>query len=190
MKTRNKPYTSHELFHLINAELKEKGKLPSFLDYGIASGKEDRRILTHFWDVTFKVRFGGSEGIYLDMFLSGELDDSGTAGDCLFGTYKTLNSDDESFRQMALLGAEFALETNQWLRGKLDDFIWTGYDISFQHCGKEKYRVTSYDCIENVQRYLPAKAEHIQHDRIVITENATGKVVLQINDHTQTEVEA
>ena len=103
MKTKNKPYTVKELFQLINGRLKEKGVLPSFLDYGIASGKEDRQILTHFWDVTFKVRFGGSEGIYLDMYLSGDTDGTGVNGDHLFATYKTLERDDDIFLQMAIL---------------------------------------------------------------------------------------
>lgn len=43
MKTRKKPYTTHELFHEIDSILKEKGLLPSFLDYGIASGKKIRK---------------------------------------------------------------------------------------------------------------------------------------------------
>jgi len=178
MKTRGKPYTARDLFQMIDTGLKEKGQLPSFLDYGIPSGKDDRQILTHFWDVTFKVRFGGSEGIYLDLYLTGEVDSSGKSGDYLFGTYKTLNGDDESFREMALLGADFSLEAYHWLNGRLDDFTWTGYDISFQSAGKETYRVTCYDTFKNVRSRLPAKAERIRHDRIVVTENATGKIVM------------
>ena len=137
--------------------------------------------------MTFKVRFGSSEGIYLDMFLSGDSDGSGKACDYHFGTYKTLCGDDESFRRMALLGADFALETNHWLTGQLDDFTWTGYDIAFLQCGSEKYRVTCYDSLENILRYLPAKAEHICHDCIVITENASGEAVLRVESGTQSE---
>lgn len=177
MKTKNKPYTVKELFQLINGRLKEKGVLPSFLDYGIASGKEDRQILTHFWDVTFKVRFGGSEGIYLDMYLSGDTDGTGVNGDHLFATYKTLERDDDIFLQMAILGAKFSLETYHWLGERLDDFTWTGYDIAFLLGGKEKYRVTCYDSIENIRKYIPAKAEHIPHDSIVITDNSTDSDV-------------
>ena len=186
MKTRKKPYTTGELFQVINASLNAKGKLPSFLDYGISSGKEDREILTHFWDVTFKVRFGGSEGIYLDMFLDGEPDDRGEAGEYRLGTYKTLNGDDETFRHMALLGAEFSLEAYHWLSERLDDFTWTGYDISFLQFGEEKHRITCYDSLENIRKYLPARAEHIRHDSVVITENASGHVVFQAENSTQT----
>ena len=186
MKTRKRPYTTGELFQVINASLKAKGKLPSFLDYGLPSGKEDREILTHFWNVTYKVRFGGSEGIYLDMFLDGEMDASGEAGEYRFGTYKTLNGDDEAFRQMALLGAEFSLEAYHWLSERLADFTWTGYDVSFLQRGEEKHRVTCYDSLENIRRYLPAKSEHIRHDCIVITENASGYIVFQAEHGTLT----
>ena len=77
-----KPYTTHELFHEIDSLLKGKELLPDFLDYGIASGREDTEIRTHFWDVVFTVRFGGSEGIYLNLFLDGELDSSGKSAAC------------------------------------------------------------------------------------------------------------
>ena len=186
MKTRKKPYTARELFWEIHAGLEEKGSLPSSLEYGIPSGKEDRRILTHFWDMTFKVRFGSSEGIYLDLYLSGEPDGSGEAGDYLIGTFKTLEEDDESFRQMALLGADFSLETVHWLNGRLDDFTWTGYDVAFLLGGEEKHRMTCYDSLEKIMSYLPAKAEYIRHDSIMITENASGHVVFHAENGTLT----
>ena len=179
MKIRKKPYTTHELFREIDSALKEKGFLPDFLDYGIVSGRENMEIRTHFWDMVFKVRFGGSEGIYLDLFLDGELDSSGKYSTCLFGTYKTLNGDDESFRQMAILGANFALETHHWIWDKLDDFTWTGYDIEFWQDSEVKRSMTCYDSWENIQRYLPDRAKHTTHDRIVVTDNASGKIVFQ-----------
>ena len=179
MKTRKKPYTTHELFHEIDSILKEKGLLPSFLDYGIASGKENQEIRTCLWDPVFKTRFGGSEGIYLDLYLEGELDSSGKNSTCVIGTYKTLNGDDESFRQMAILGANFALETNHWTWNKLDDFTWTGYDIDYLLDGDVKRSVTCYDSWENLQRYLPERARHTPHDCIVVTDNASGRIVFR-----------
>ena len=179
MKNRKKPYTTHELFHEIDSLLKGKELLPDFLDYGIASGREDTEIRTHFWDVVFTVRFGGSEGIYLNLFLDGELDSSGKSAACLIGTYKTLSRDDETFRQMAILGANFALETNWWIWDRLDDFTWTGYDVDLLLGGEVKRSMTCYDSWENLQRYLPDRAKHTTHDRIVVTDNATGKIVFQ-----------
>ena len=129
--------------------------------------------------MVFTVRFGGSEGIYLNLFLDGELDSSGKSAACLIGTYKTLSRDDETFRQMAILGANFALETNWWIWDRLDDFTWTGYDIEFWQDSEVKRSMTCYDSWENIQRYLPDRAKHTTHDRIVVTDNASGKIVFQ-----------
>lgn len=35
--TRKRPITTEELFNMINGILKEKGKLPDILDYGLAT---------------------------------------------------------------------------------------------------------------------------------------------------------
>ena len=179
MKTRKKPYTAAELFRIINSRLEERGSLPDILDYGIPSGADDRQILTYFWDAVFKVRFGGSEGVYLDVFLDGELDESGQCACCLIGSYKTLNRDEEAFRRMALLGADFSLETHRWLSERLDDFTWTGYTVDFLLEGSVKRSLICYDTWDNLQKQLPSRFKTTPHDSLLVTENATGHVVFQ-----------
>lgn len=184
MKMRKKPYTLCELFHEINSLLEEKRLLPPILDYGIESGKENREIRTFFWDVVFKVRFGGSEGIYLDLFLDGDPDGDKENSAWLFGTYKTLNEDDESFRQMAVLGANFALVTRRWVWDRLGDFTWTGFDIDFMQDGAVKRSITCYESWQELQQDLPEKARQTPHDCIVVTDNASGEVVFRgVLDH-------
>ena len=173
---KNAIYRTDQLFNMVNEKLMEDGLLPDILDYSLSS-RYSFPVKNVVWDCVGRVNFGGSEGIYLDMYLSGDTDGTGVNGDHLFATYKTLERDDDIFLQMAILGAKFSLETYHWLGERLDDFTWTGYDIAFLLGGKEKYRVTCYDSIENIRKYIPAKAEHIPHDSIVITDNSTDSDV-------------
>jgi len=178
MKKRNKPYITHELFNEIDNLLHQKGKIPADLEYALFSGEENQEIRTYFWDVIFHVRFGGSEGIYLDLLLDGDITGRGK-NVCQFGTYKTLNSDDESFRNMAILGANFALETNHWMKDKLDDFTWTGYDIDYYKAGSIRRSITSYSKLEDILLTCERRYERVYYDKIIVTDNATGRTVFE-----------
>lgn len=178
MEKRNKPYTTHELFNEIDNLLHQKGKIPADLEYALFSGGENQEIRTYFWDVIFHVRFGGSEGIYLDLLLDGDVAGNGSTV-CRFGTYKTLNSDDESFRNMAILGANFALETNHWMKDKLDDFTWTGYNIDYYKDGSIRRSLTSYNKLDDVLQTCVTNIDRSEFDRIIVTDNATGRTVYE-----------
>lgn len=64
-ETMKRPMTTEELFNKIKDILKEKGKLPSILDNGLATHKPVP-IKTYEFDLVNKLAYGGSEGIYLD----------------------------------------------------------------------------------------------------------------------------
>lgn len=179
MRNRNKPYTTHELFDEIDNLLHQEGMIPADLEYALFSGEENQEIRTYFWDVIFHVRFGGSEGIYLDLLLDGDIAGNGSTV-CRFGTYKTLNSDDESFRIMAVLGANFALETNHWMKDKLDDFTWTGYDIDYYKAGSIRRSITSYSKLEDILQTCERRYETVYYDKIIVTEKATGRMVFEV----------
>ena len=64
----NKPMTTEDLFNKIQDILKEKGKLPAILDYGLAT-RSPVPIKTYEFDLVNKLSRGGNEGIYLDLWI-------------------------------------------------------------------------------------------------------------------------
>ena len=62
-------------------------------------------------DVTFHVEYGGSEGIYLDIYC---YMDSNRKQELGLGIVKTLEESEEAFRKMAVLGANFVLCLNRY----------------------------------------------------------------------------
>ena len=64
----NRPMTTEELFDKIQDRLKEKGRLPDILDYGLAT-HSPVPIKTYEFNLVNKLAHGGSEGIYLDLWI-------------------------------------------------------------------------------------------------------------------------
>ena len=60
-----KPMTTEELFEKIRGILKEKGRLPDILDYGLAANSPIP-IKNYEYGLKNKLDYGGNEGIYLD----------------------------------------------------------------------------------------------------------------------------
>lgn len=60
--------TTEELFNKIRGILKEKGKLPDILDYGLAA-HNPAPIRTCEFDLKSNLTYGGNEGIYLSLSL-------------------------------------------------------------------------------------------------------------------------
>ena len=58
-----KPMTTEELFNKIHDILKEKGRIPDILDYGLATHRPVP-VKTYEFDLVNKLVHGGSEGIY------------------------------------------------------------------------------------------------------------------------------
>ena len=133
-----KLYTNETLFNTIVNILREKGLLPDILDYDL-SDRHITDIKTCEWDCTADLRFGGNEGIYLDVYAEGNIGDGHEK--VRLGVFKTLGESKDYFYQMAKLQADFIWETREFVNDNLHDFDWTGYDIEFYKEGTKTMHV-------------------------------------------------
>ena len=142
MKTKVKPFTSSELFNLIDKQLRET-VLPTDFDFGILDYGLDTyqpvEIRSYQWDTVGIVNFGGSEGIYLDIYADGIVDDTNERKKIHLGTYKTLRDDIDAFREMGSLNAEFVFALRKFVNSHLDDFEWSGFKVLFYQKDSDQY---------------------------------------------------
>lgn len=178
MKTRKKPFTNAELFMLIWEMLKQDQNTEfdlEMLDYGLASG-DVVPISNYQWDTIGIVNFGGSEGIYLDLFADGIVDDSGCRKRVPLGTFKTLRDDKTAFGLMGILNADFVFSMRRFLNSHLDDFEWTGFNVRFYNNRKDDYLFgySSFRTLEEAKKriYRDLKNGKFVVDRVVICDNA------------------
>ena len=171
MKTRKKPYMNEELFEVIVDILKKKNLLPDILDYHLAERHDSKEIRSYEWDTIGIINFGGSEGIYLDVYAQGEIGNNESK--VRLGTFKTLNRSREDFYIMAKLQTDFVYETNDFVNEYIDNFTWTGYNVRFYKEDKRTMGYTTWrkEDIDNIIK------RHMKYDfdRVVITDNATCK---------------
>ena len=103
--------TAKEFFETVDKKVREKGMLMAdLLEYGL--GTDDEEITSDDCHTTFLVDFGGSEGIYLDLFLN--IYDKREP--VRFGTYKTLETSKEVYDGMCLLGADCVFAADELIR--------------------------------------------------------------------------
>lgn len=168
---RKNPYTTKELFNIVDKKLKEKGMLPGILDYGLPENA-DILIKSYEWDLIGIVNFGSSEGIYLDLYCYGN---TGNEKDKIpVGTYKTLERSREAYKTMGALCADFVYECLDFVNSNMDDFTWKGYDVSVVKNSKKTpaYEVQEWaramQCAEKL-----AKDENV--GKVIVRDNATRK---------------
>lgn len=167
----NKPMTTAELFEKICGILKEKGLYPGILDYALAA-RTPKPITTYEYSFRNNLDYGGSEGIYLDLWIETETDtDKGTKRDKM-GTFKTLEYSRDAMHIMAKLLADFIVEESAYVNAHLDDFCWEGVKVSaFGGDGKELG--WHYTC-KDMENALKKKDELLQkYPRVLIRDNAT-----------------
>lgn len=164
-----KPITTEELFKKIQGILKEKGKLPDILDYGLAIGKAVP-IRTYNFELKSNLAYGGSEGIYLDLWIEYFSDNEKLTED--IGTFKTLNEDNEAMHIMAALLADFIIEEYAYVNTNLDDFNWEGANIyMLDNAGK---RLGGYYSCDSMERALEKKDELLgKFPQVIVRDNAT-----------------
>lgn len=165
------PMTTEELFNRINIILKEKNRLPDILDYGLATSNPVP-IRTYQFDLKHNLAYGGSEGIYLDLWIEYFVNDEKRISS--LGTFKTLVESSEAMHTMATLLADFILEEYAYVNENLDDFTWEGADV---HALKENgERVDwGYTC-GTMEAALKRKDELLKdYQQIVVRDNATRK---------------
>ena len=99
MKENIKRDSAIDLFNGILKTARDAGalqELDRIIDYDSAcefEEKNKRPISNYEFATEFRVDFGGSEGIYIDAWLNGYLDESGHTQRLHFGTIKTLERD-------------------------------------------------------------------------------------------------
>lgn len=172
-------YTNTEIFKLIMNQLQSEDRIPDILDYALAES-DPVEIRNYEFDVLGAVNYGGSEGVYIDLFLRGNIG-YGWSKECTkLGTIKTLRTDDDSFRQMAVLMADFQIAATRFVNAHLNDFTWLGYDVDYYRAGETErsYGVT----LKGVQTFEAAEEEAMrtmkrfpQYVKAVITRNSDEK---------------
>ncbi len=170
-------FTTATLFQEIKKQLAAEGKLPDILDYAIPP-HEHQEILRDEFECIGKVSFGGSEGIYLDMYLDGLTGQDEDRAQVHFGTLKTLRDDYEAYKTMCVLMADIVFATHAFVREHNDCFCWTGFDVAFYKAWSVHSRLTCTTmeaaekiAVERLRKETP------DYNRAVIIENATGKEV-------------
>lgn len=167
----NRPMTTKELFQKIRDILKEKGRLPDILDYGLAT---DKPISIRNCDFELKnnLDYGDNEGIYLNLWIVPFED--GEKRNCGLGIFKTLDRSDEAMHIMADLLADFIIETTSYVNRNQDDFTWEGADVrAFDGNGNLFNWYYSCGSMENA---LKRKDELLEkYPEVVVRDNATRK---------------
>ena len=119
---REKPYTAGELFNVVTALIDKNGRKPDFLDYTLANNT-DFALKNCDFSVSAEVMYGNSEGIYIDVYIrtyeTGIINETGVIS---MGTIKCLYTDDDSFRKMGELAAEYVITTTNYVNNHMDDF--------------------------------------------------------------------
>lgn len=178
-----KHYTTDVLFNVILSRLKSNSLIPSIIDYS-SSCKQPVSIDTDEWDCIYRVEFGGSEGIYLTLYLEGNLD--GDTERAKLGTFKTLYESKEAYKAMSDLGVEFVFALSEFVDANPDSFCWTGYSL---RSDGEKDRLsmwcgTHQSAMNRIKRYLCVHPERT----VSILKNETGdKKTYSYNDMARIE---
>ena len=139
-RLKRKKWNARELFLMIYEKLEKEGLVPDIiLDYSCA-GSASELIQSEEFDIVPHIVHGASEGIYMDIRLE--------AGECArvfstpkpelrLGTFKTLQTDKDAYKTMAVLGAEFVYALHEYIDMHMDEFNWTGFDITvFRNAGE------------------------------------------------------
>lgn len=165
----NKPMTTEELFNRIKDILKEKGKLPSILDYGLPT-HNPVPITTYEFDLRSKLAYGGNEGIYLELWI--EYFANKEKQRKSIGTFKTLDESDEAMYGMAGLLADFIIEEYAYVNANLDDFTWEGVDVYALDEDGKRYS-WGYTCCD-MEAALHRKDELLKkYPQAAVRDNAT-----------------
>lgn len=168
---RKRPMTTEELFNMVNGILKEKGKLPDILDYGLAT-YNPVPITNYEYGLRNKLDYGGNEGIYLDLWIEYTADGKRYANS--LGIFKTLCTDDEAMHIMAALLADFIIEEYAYVNTNLDDFTWEGADVyPADESGERKGG--GYSC-RTMEAALKRKDKLLKkYPKVIVRDNATRK---------------
>lgn len=167
----NKPMTTVELFNKIYDILKEKGRIPDILDYGLATHRPVP-VKTYEFDLVNKLVHGGSEGIYLDLWIEYLVNNEKQRK--RLGTFKTLHEDNDAMYIMARLLADFIIEEQNYVNDHLDDFTWEGVDVYVLDENGKRYSWSCTCC--DMETALRRKDELLKkYPQVVVRDNESRR---------------
>ncbi len=117
-------YTNKELMELVVEKARQTGdyaKAEAILDYFLPENFSIVRLTNYEFDFHAIADFGGSEGIYLDCWLSGSFDDTEETR-CKMGTFKTLRDDLDGMKIMAELGGILNYHLSRFVNENINSF--------------------------------------------------------------------
>lgn len=166
-----KPMTTEELFNKICSILKERGKMPDILDYGLAT-HDPIPIKTYEFKLKNNLDYGASEGIYLDLWIEYFEEEKRRTSE--LGTFKTLYSSNEAMHVMAKLLSDFIIEESDYVDANIDDFTWTGVDVRASDENGKSLN-WCYSC-SNMESALERKDDLLKkYPQVVIRDNVTRR---------------
>lgn len=134
MRKEKKPIQGNELFkRIIKAAGIEEEKY--HLDYILADNYHANIDITYpEFDLETVIKWGGSEGIYCDVYIRGAYDEETvtTKYDRLhIGTIKSLVESDAQMIKMYHMAGRIYLLGTKYIGSILDDLTWLGYEIKY-----------------------------------------------------------
>lgn len=179
---KDRPYKSDELFQIIMDQLKEKNLLPDILDYGHTERTHTSDIRYYGWDTVGAVRFGGNEGIYLDVYAIGEVSQQGNRKEqVLLAIFKTLDESKEAFKRMSELNAEIVFLMRDFVNHHISDFEWSGFNFTFYNKAGAEAGCFSTSNIEQAESSIRSKFDYwgdkYDLDHAVIVDMRDRKIV-------------
>jgi hypothetical protein len=165
----NKP-TNQFLFDTVVQILKEQCKLPDILDYHLHEHN-----LKEFSDYQFNsgymLDYGGSEGIYLDVFVKGICDETENTIVLPLGTFKTLQTSEDAMVEMGKLAGLFTFALSRFVNQNIDDFTWKGYDVNFYK--EDGIYAFGYSCSDKEKALKRADEYKEKYPKVILRDNRT-----------------
>ena len=119
-----KRHSTTDLFNETNEAARTAGllaELDAILDY--AEPARGAQPITDFqFETLYQLRFGGSEGMYIDASIRGVWQDGGTAGQRSIGTIKTLREDMAAMLTMGQTVGALTWCARDYIDSNIDDF--------------------------------------------------------------------
>ena len=124
-KDKPKRYTSETLMRAIHERIVAEGcyaEAERIMDYFLPETYRKNTFSNYGFDVLATAHFGGSEGIYVDVYACGEVDESREEKRWGIGTYKTLGTSLQDMQIMGKLAGSITYYAFRVVNENLDAF--------------------------------------------------------------------